>query len=145
MIRYNVFWKILPWLVGSGLVLIAVYLDLFVGLTYFNLAGLNYVLKSFVWFSGGSLLFVFLIGKLYLSKRDAANNTKNVLYVILQVFVSTGLTAILTVIMQISIHYPSVVSSMIYYVWLGIVGLFLTYNFELGLMGLLLLFDDKRY
>ena len=71
--------------------------------------------------------------------------SENVLYVILQVFVSAGLTAILTVTMQILIHYPSVVSSMIYYVWLGIVGLFLTYNFELGLMGLSLLFDDKRY
>jgi hypothetical protein len=145
MIRYNVFWKISPWLVCSGLVLIAAYLNLFVGLTYFNLAGLDYVLKSFVWLSGGSLLFVFLIGKLYLFKRDAVSNAKNFLYVILQVFVSAGLTSILTVMMQILIHYPSALSSMVYYVWLGIVGLFLTYNFELGLMGLSLLFDDKKY
>ena len=124
-----------------SLVIIAVYLQMFFGMSYFNIKGLSSLFKSFVWLSGGSLLFVFLMGKLYLIKPASIKNPHDFLYLILKVFLISGLIAILTTAMQILIYYPSLLATVIYYAWLVFVGLFLSYDIELGLLGVSLVCD----
>lgn len=133
------------WFLSLSLVIIAVYLQMFFGMTYFNIKGLSSLCKLFVWLSSGSLLFVFLMGKLYLIKQDSIKNPYDFLYLILKVFLSSGLIAILTTAMQVLIYYPSLLATVTYYTWLVFVGLFLSYDIKLGLLGvsLVICLNDK--
>lgn len=141
--------KLVPSLVGLTLLLLMVCINLIYGITYNSLRGFSNILASMATFSSITIGFfsafyglVITMQKTRFMAELANSEQRNDLPKLLVCALSSAfLCLILTMIMQSLIEYELPITTVLFYTWFFLVGLFATYVFQIAMLSISIIFE----
>lgn len=144
-------YKILPFLVGTVVLVILGIIYWKYGLSFYNLKGFENVLESIVNFIsvviGFYLVFYGMIIAMsksaFMKELQQSKYRKDLPEILLYSLFSAFSTLIVTLIMQILINYDTLFTLIIYFIWAFLVGIFITYALQTSLLSIAMIFGSS--
>lgn len=147
----NKIFKFAPLVIGFLLIVVMIFFNKKYGVSYKNLGGYENILESMVNFLsiviGFYSAFYGMIISMYKSKfmQELLKSKYRDELPLLLIFslISAFVCLILTIIMQSLINYSLKITSLVYYMWFGTVGIFITYAFQTSLLSIAMIFESN--
>lgn len=144
-------YKMLPLLVGTFVSALFGIIYWKCGLSFYNLKGFENVLESVVTFvsivigfySAFYGMIIAMSKSAFMRELQQSKYKKDLPKILLYSLFSAFSTLIVTLIMQILINYDTLFNLIIYFIWLFLVGIFITYALQTSILSIAMIFGSN--
>lgn len=142
--------KIFPPLAGLVLLLLMVWLNLKYGITYSSLRGFSNILDSTVnflsivigFYSAFYGMIISMQKTRFITELSKSKHRNDLPRLLVSSLCSSFLCLILTIVMQSLIEYKLQITTVLFYAWFFLVGLFITYAFQTSMLSITMIFES---